>query len=1469
MRRLIPSAVVLVVLAVAPTAQAVPKAWNGSVNIQWNNAANWTPAGIPTAADDVTIPIAGTVRVANVGAITADAVANTVTITAAGAVTVDRRNLRLLTVTNGITVNSSAAVAISVPFTAASLTQSGSGTTTLNGTALGGTVPQVATVSVTAGNLTLNGGSPLSTSGLVTVGAGATLTRNNAGTLDAGGGVSVSGGTMTFGAGGGLNSGSTVSVSSGSISFAGAGGLAATDVTLGGGSISFAGSGDLTATGTLSVGAGATVSTSAGANISAGTVGINGGTIAFGGNGSLTAGGAVSLTGGGSLSFAGSGDVAAQSFSLASGSTYTINFATGANPTTINLTGGSGALNGTVNITGTPNPNTSFNIVTGAGSVDITGVTLGTVPAGEAFGFHLAGTTTIVLDTTVNPIAPDATGSATGSCGSPLTWQHTIGATANDRYLLVGVSTGASAVTPTSVSFGAQPMALLTSQVTGTSGAFLYGLVAPTRGTATITVTLPAGPCSAVGGSLSYTGVDQATSTGTAATAGGTGTTASVSPSTVQGDKVISVLSSNGATSATPQAGAIVRWSASSGAVLGAGDTASRTGGGTFNVTMSWTLAPSSPFALVAIPIHAVAPTRAADLAVWVRDSARGPVVSLRSGPVSDLVGFRVWRETSGRRELLTPGLIAGPVLTTKAVLAGNDVGWEDRHAPAGASYLVESLHLDGRTRWTRATAASGPASPVAANLVADSPTPVNRLSSIRGSAAVVPAARVSALNQSKQWELAAGDAVKLVVSRPGVVRVPAESLFAAGMSPGAPTASLQLFRNGRAVPRTVVAADGATLRSGDWVEFYGYGMDTRYSGSSVYWLTSSGGVGLDLRNLSASAQPAGPATYLASVEVRERLTWFGAARNGDAEKFFGPAVLGQGHQRTLSLDGLDVSASGARLEVALQGVLDTPHSVTVRVNGLGVGSLSFSGNSPSTASIALPPGVLVPGDNVVGLSSSSDQDLSLEQYVRVVYPRFTTRSAGALDFTLEAATSARLQGFDPARTRILDVTDPDSPVQLAVQDAGGTAAVLATGTGTRHLFAYLPEDAAAPDAITRNGPSRWWASEGADLIVLGPSTLFDAVQPLVERRRSEGLTVALVDIEDVQDEFASGEKSIDAVRAFLAQALTGWSRPPRYLLILGSASYDPRNYLGSGGDLVPTSAVQLSAPDAVEAASDSWFLSIPAARSLSVGRFPVRTPEETQALVTKILARREATVRSPWLLISDWAAKSDFPEMTADLKGLLPDAPATVLLREHDVANQEQLDAQLRQKVLDAAKSGPLVVNYIGHASAMFWGQDDGFFTSEDVAALAGTETALWIHMTCFTGFFEDPKHRSLAVEALLASSGGAWGAWASSGMTYPGDHSAVDRALVRALLIQGKTLGEATRDALAFATDPEVQSTFVLLGDPSARAVATQALETAPKPAASGCSTTQSGSASLLLLGILAVWGATLRRRPVAPRD
>jgi Peptidase family C25 len=1441
LRRFVPI-VFVAVLLIAGYARAVDRTWANPVNGSWNTAGNWNPAGVPTAADDLTIPFAVTVSVNNGG----NALANSLTITSGA--TINRPgagNTRVMTVTNGITVTPSSNVTISVPFTAASLTKSGSGTLTLTAQALSGAGQEVTgAVNVTGGTLILNGANTFTTGGTVTVGTGAALTRAGAGTLAPQGGLTVNGGTVTFTAGGDLNSGGPV--------------------TLAGGSMTFNGSGGLSATGqTVTVGAGSSISTTAGASIAAGSVAINGGSVSFGGNGNLNASGAVSVGGGGSLSFAGNGNVFSQSFALASGSSFTINFATGADPTNVILSGGSGSLNGTVNITGTPNSNTSFNLVTGAGSVDINGVTLGSAPTGFAFGFRTSGTTTIVLDVTVNPIAPDATASATGSCGTPLTWQHTIGATANDRYLLVGVSTGASAVTPTSVTFGSQTMGLLTSQVTGTSGTFIYGLVAPTRGTGTITVTLPAGPCSVVGGSLSYTGVAQTASTGAPATAGGTGTTASVSPSTVQGDKVISVLTSNGATSATPQAGATVRWSGTSGTILGTGDTATRTGAGTFNVTMSWNLAPSSEFALAAIPIRAAAPTRAFDFAASVRASPRGAVVTVRSGAGSDLIGFRVWREVSGRRELLTPGLVAGPLLTRRtSLLGGSDAGWEDLHATPGAAYLVESLHRDGQTRWTRATPSGGPAPAFTSELVADSNAVASTPQMLQSVAAMVPPTEPAALNQGMQWQLAGADAVKLVVSRAGVVRVPAESLFAAGVPVGTPAASLQLFRNGRPVPRTVLTADGATLRSGDSIEFFGYGMNTRYSGSAVYWLVAGGGTGVEFPAASISAQPAGPATYMASVEVRERLSWFGAALNGDAEKFFGPAVYNQHRQRTLPVDALDVSASGARLEVALQGSLDVPHSVALSVNGLGVGSVDFSGVTPGTASIDLPPGLLVPGDNVVGMVSSGGADVSLEQYVRLVYPRLTMRGTGALDFALPAGSSARLDGFDPERTGVLDVTDPDAPYRVSVQDASGVAAVLATGSGTRHLIAYLPEDAAAPSSVARNHPSRWWASSGADLVVMGPAALFEAVRPLVERRQAEGLTVALVDFEDVQDEFASGEKSVDAVRLFLSRALTGWQRPPRYLLLLGKATYDPRDYLGVGGDLVPSAAVQTVETEAV---SDSWFLGIPGASSVSVGRLPVSTVAETQAVVAKILGRREATARSPWLLVSDARGTSDFPEFTADLRKALPDAPATVLVRGSDT------DDIIHQRFLDAARAGPALVNFMGHAAEEYWTEAiPAVYAAEDVPALSGSDASLWVHLTCWTGFFQDPRRQSLAVATLLAPSGGAWATWASTAGSYPGTHSAFSQALVKSLLVDGKTLGEATRDALAVASDPDVQSTFTLLGDPSARAVATQtqALQTRSS-ASSGCTAAPSAPGALAALLALAGWLAGIRQSSARRRS
>jgi hypothetical protein len=1391
------------VLLAASQAHAVDRVWANAVNGSWNTAGNWNPAGVPTAADNLTIPFAVTVSINNGG----NGLASSLTISAGA--TINRAGGRVMTVTDGIFVTSGSAVLINAPFTAASLTKAGAGTMTLNATALSGGGQEVSgTIDVTGGTLALTGGNALTTGGAITVASGATLSRTGAGAVNAGGLVMVNG-TMTFANAGGLSATGGVTVSGGSLSFAGSGGLSST--------------------------------------------------------------GAVTVTAGGSLSFSGTGDLtAAQSFSLNSGSSLGLVFNNATTVTTLAVTG-STTLAGTVNITGA-NPNAAsspFTIVTSTnGPVSVAGISLGTAPTGFAFGFRTSGNT-VLMDVTVNPIAFDGTASATGTCPGPVTWSHTVGATANDRYLLVGVSIGNTGgnIAPTSVTYGAQTLGQVAASTSGAnnSRAFIFGLVAPARGTNTVTVNLPAGTCNVVAGSVSFTGVNQTTSLGTAVTGTGGGTAASVTAATVQGDKVLSVISSNTASSGTPQAGATVRWSGSQGPAFGAGDTVARSGAGGQNIAMTWTLsAGSTEWAEAAVPIRAAAPTRAGDLVALVRRSEVAASISLRAGAGSDLIGFRVWRETAGRRQLLTPGLVAGPALMSRAaMLAGSDPGWVDAHPTPGSDYLVESLHVDGSTRWTRASAASGPVQAITSTLLGPSPsvvveTPAQRLFT-DGTATF----RSALVAQDVQWILAAGPAVKLTVSSPGVVHVPAEALFAAGLPVGASSGSIQLFRGGHPVPRTVFSADGASLRAGDAIEFYGYGMDTRYSGSAVYWLTWGNGSGVEFAATPAMAQAAGDATFATDAEIRERLVWFGAARNGDAEKFFGPLISSQADQRTLSLEGLDVTATGARLEVAVVGLLESPHTVNVSLNGNPVGTLSFDGAVPGTASIALPPGALMPGSNTVELVAPSG-DFSLEQYVRLVYPRQTVRGSGALEFTLAGGSAARLEGFDPARTRVLDITDADAPIRVGTWDASGAAAVTAPGSGQRRLLAFLPGDTLQPASVRANSPSSWHSAVGADLVVLGPSTLFPGVKALVDQRGSEGLRVALVDIEDIQDEFASGEKSSDAVRAFLAYAQQAWGLPPRFVLLLGSASYDPRDYLGLGGDLMPSATVQTVA---LETASDSWYLGGANPYNVSIGRLPVRTVDEAQALVAKILGRKVADAHSPVLLVSDVSSTSDFPEVISDLRAALPDAAATVLVRASET------DEEVHQRFLEAARLGPALVNYAGHAQELAWGKrlpdNTGvdIFSVDDVAALTAGGTSLWVHMTCSTAFFQDPRRQSLAVATLLTPSGGAWGAWGSTGSTYPSEHPEVNQVLTKALLIDGKTLGEATRDALSNVSDPDLAATFVLLGDPSARAVAQSraALETPAKSSgALGCSSATPGGAgfaALLLLAWVALLGSRTR--------
>jgi hypothetical protein len=1147
-------------------------------------------------------------------------------------------------------------------------------------------------------------------------------------------------------------------------------------------------------------------------------------------------------------------------------SVLNINFPTPTTNTLVSVTGNA-TVAGTLNVTATGTiTKGSYTILTATGTLTNNGLTVGSIPGGSGFvmGVRVSGSS-LILDVDTSPITVDGIGSGTGTCAaSPTTWSHTVAASANDRYAVVGVSMNGNPGGPqqgviTSVSFGGQAMMLLGSQNQGRITVFLFGVIPTTTGTKTVTVSTT-GSCDLVGGSVDFTGVSQTAPTGAFAGNSIGASPISVNVTNAVGDRIISVLGVAAGTTATPGTGISQRWNAHPATILGAGGTTARIAtAGTTNISWAYTPATATVSSLAAIPLQAADPTLRSELVAQAHRTPRSVSVEWSTRGDVDSVGFRIWRESNGRRELLTPGFVEGPVLTSRATaLAGHGYAWEDRRPVARATYWVEALKLDGRTVWHPVAAGAALASPrLASSALLGNSSALGTPQAVATRSAALGAAALPSGDRLTQWNLASGPAAKVAIRVPGVYRLPAESLFAAGIPSGAPVATLQLFVNGRQVPMDVLAADGVHLQAGDAVEFYGTGRNTRYTDTAIYWVVAGRGPARSLTTSGTQAQGAPGATYLETQEIHERLVWFGAVQNGDNEKFFGPAVTTTPRTRVFQLDHLDGAGTGL-LEAAFQGVTAGAHQISITVNGTPVGAISFADQELGRSAFALPPGVLLDGDATVQLVSSADADISLESYIRLVYPRQVARGSGALSFSLAGGSSARLAGFAAGSARVLDVSDPAAAVRLPVTDDGsGTAMVQAPGSGVRQLLAYLPADTQVPASVTANGPSHWHAAgSGADLVVIGRSALLGSLEPLVRQRVAEGLSVAVLDVEDVQDEFGYGEKSAAAVQDFLQFAVQNWVKPPRYVLLVGTGTYDPRDYLGLGGDQVPTGIVQTQF---LESASDSWFTAFPGGSRLSIGRLPVRTPEETSLLAEKIAGRAPASSGASLLLVADRPGTSDFPAMLDDVRARVPGASATVLLRGSDT------DAALHDQVLAAVRNGPAVVDYAGHGAETFWSGD--LLTVDDAATMAGSgKTSLFVHMTCLAGFFQDPRRQSLAVATLLTDQGGAWGAWASTSMTWPADHPALNSALIASLLSQGKTLGEATNAAMAAVSDPDVRATFALLGDPSAQLVPdrSSALTVQTKAGSSGgCSSTGLDGLALPLLALVGARLWALRRR------
>ncbi|MCZ7568529.1 MAG: C25 family cysteine peptidase [Ardenticatenaceae bacterium] len=506
-------------------------------------------------------------------------------------------------------------------------------------------------------------------------------------------------------------------------------------------------------------------------------------------------------------------------------------------------------------------------------------------------------------------------------------------------------------------------------------------------------------------------------------------------------------------------------------------------------------------------------------------------------------------------------------------------------------------------------------------------------------------------------------------------------------------------------------------------------------------------------------------------------------------------------------------------VEVILWGATLGAHRAALELAGQQSAEVDWAGNRPVTLTAT----VEAPGTGPLPLAlvqpaPAAGVDVILLDAITATYPRTLDARDDRLDLIAEGNGPLVVSGLsgEPVVWRL---GEPLRPVAVRWERGRATFAAQAGASyvvrGPRAWAAATATP--APDAMAlRTTPT------GADYLAIVAPGLQQAVQPLLEAHTTAGLTVAAVSPQAIYDAFGDGNEDPEAIRAFLRHTQSAWQPAPRFVLLVGDATYDPAGWLG---DHPLPADVRLPSPF-IPTVFGGWTVSDnhladldgDGAPDLALGRLPADSPAQLAAYVRKVEAYTTAAAGGAWrrqVLLTADGQNREFKTASEALKQTLPQTVRAVTF--YPPAGQD-VTLALRPLLDD----GALLVNYVGHGSVEQLGKDK-FLTTAMAGQLAnGPRLPVVITMTCLTGLFSHPSQTSVAEALLWNPQGGAVAVFAPTSLTLPTSQNQLNQALVQALLDQHLSLGEAVLQAkrslpLNTADSHDVVATFNLLGDPA----------------------------------------------------
>ncbi len=438
--------------------------------------------------------------------------------------------------------------------------------------------------------------------------------------------------------------------------------------------------------------------------------------------------------------------------------------------------------------------------------------------------------------------------------------------------------------------------------------------------------------------------------------------------------------------------------------------------------------------------------------------------------------------------------------------------------------------------------------------------------------------------------------------------------------------------------------------------------------------------------------------------------------------------------------------------------------------------------------------------------------------------------------------------GQSNGNMEVWDVTNPLNPIRQSTDLSGSNLTFNATTNTLKEFIAFDNTTGfKTPTAIGQIENQNLHGIDNADALLIYHRDFEAAANELAAHREEHsGISVALAEISQVYNEFASGSKDPLAIRD-MARMLFERSDNFKYLILFGDGSFDYKDYyeeIEFNPNFIPVYETAESLAPIQAFPSDDYFAllspdegdDLRGALDIAVGRIPVASSLEANNAVQKIIQYD----KDPESL-GDWRTRITYVADDEDSNTHINQADriATIIDTTYHDFNINKIYFDAFQQVSssggnsypDAKASinssifkGQLIVNYLGHGGPTSWAQERVLQESDINSWQNKTKLPLFVTATCSFTSYDDPLRVSAGEKVFIKENGGAIGLFTTTRAVYSSSNERLTRETFENLFerVDGEypPLGEILRIAKnsnsADTTDTNARK-FTLIGDPT----------------------------------------------------